>query len=473
MRWAFAVLFLTCLSARAARLEEISATDSTEMLYLNKAIIIGNKKTLDRIILRELTLKPGDSVARYELEKTLARDKNRIYNLRIFHTVKLRALELPDKSFDLLIELEERWYTFPIPIFELSDRNFNEWWQNYDHQFNRVNYGVRLYQYNFRGRNETIRLTGQFGFTKKFDLIYRIPYLDKKQKQGLTLEMNFSEPKNLAYRTVDHKLAFLSGKETLRQKFGFSIMYTLRKTFYDTHNITVEYDNGTIADTIQILNPHYYALGKNTQWYSSLGYNFIAEHRDVVAYPLKGYQAMVGIKQFGLGLGEKVNQTVFTASFAYHKDLRKKFYFSNFTSAYLATPSSTPPYSLFFGQGYKRLFVRGYEIYVIEGPGYVLNKTTFKKRIFQHTYRLDDMPWEQFQHFPVSIYLKAYADFGYTKNYPYYAKRNENTMRSNRLIGGAGLGLDFVTAYDSIFRVEYTATLEGAHGFFFHIKKEF
>jgi hypothetical protein len=46
----------------------------------------------------------------------------------------------------LLVDVNERWYTFPVPIFELSDRNFNEWWQNYNHDFRRVNYGLRLYQ---------------------------------------------------------------------------------------------------------------------------------------------------------------------------------------------------------------------------------------------------------------------------------------------------------------------------------------
>ena len=144
--------------------------DSTDLLTLNRSIIIGNKKTLDRIILRELSLKQGDSVTRAELEKILVRDKNKIYNLRIFNTVSVRALELPDRSFDLLVEVEERWYIFPIPIFELSDRNFNEWWQNYNHDISRVNIGMRLYQYNFRGRNEFIRMTAQFGFSRKFDL---------------------------------------------------------------------------------------------------------------------------------------------------------------------------------------------------------------------------------------------------------------------------------------------------------------
>ena len=467
MRW---LLVCCCIVGLIPTYAQIQS-DSTSWLRLNRVIIIGNKKTLDRIITRELTLKPGDSIKRSKLDTTLARDKHRIYNLRLFHTVKPRALELPGNSFDLLVEVEERWYTFLAPIFELSDRNFNEWWQNYDHQINRVNYGARLFQYNFRGRNETIRLTAQFGFSRKFDLTYRIPYIDKKQKQGLTFDINFSEPKNLSYRTVDHKLVFLRTDKTLRQKWNAGITYTYRKSFYETHNISFDFENGSISDTIQSLNPNFYG-GRSWQWYTSLGYSFLSEHRDVIMYPLKGYMFSAGIRQIGLGWGEPVKQTIINASAAFHKDLGNNFFLSNNTVAYWSNPSAQP-YSLYGGMGYKRTFVRGYEIYVIEGPLWGLNKTTLKKKIFHRTYRLAALPWERFQHLPFAIYLKAYFDFGYVKNFPFYKEQSLNTLYTNRLIGGSGLGLDFVTAYDAVFRVEYTVNREGAHGFFLHLKKEF
>lgn len=454
-----------------------SSPDSTDVLRLNRVIIIGNKRTKDWIIHRELSLKQADTVLRYQLAKLLERDKNKIYNLRIFHTAKLQALELPDKTFDLLVEVEERWFTFPIPIFELSDRNFNEWWENYDHKLNRTNYGLRLYQYNFRGRNETIRLTAQFGFTRKFDLIYRIPYIDKKQKQGLIFEFDYGEPKNLAYQTLNHKLVFLSNKQALRRKFGVGVTYTYRKSFYETHGITADYYHATIADTILSLNVEnnnlvYFSGGSNKQWFTSLSYSFTSEHRDVIAYPLNGYQIHASFRKIGLGLGENVNQTILTASLAYHKHLGRNFYLSNFTSGYFSTPTSQP-YSLYTGLGYRKQFVRGYEIYVIEGPWYGLNKTTLKKRLFNKIFRMEAFPWEQFKHLPVALYLKGHADFGYAENYPFYQSNNINTTLSSKLIAGAGMGLDLVTSYDGVMRFEYTFNSQGAHGFFFHLKKEF
>src|SRR6267142_5477410 len=128
----------------------IAPVDSSRVLTVNRIIIIGNKVTKEWIISRELTLKTGDTISLKRLKHELLWDKRKIYNLRLFHTVSVRSLELSNNVIDLLVEVAERWYTFPIPIFELSDRNFSEWWQNYNHDLSRINYGVNLTRYNFR-----------------------------------------------------------------------------------------------------------------------------------------------------------------------------------------------------------------------------------------------------------------------------------------------------------------------------------
>ena len=122
---------------------------------INRVFIIGNRLTRDQIILRELSLRKGDLIYSLDLPEIIDLDKKKLINTRLFNTVEIRTMELEENKIDVLIDLSERWYTFPSPIFELSDRNFNEWWTNYNHDFKRVNYGLRLYQFNMRGRNET------------------------------------------------------------------------------------------------------------------------------------------------------------------------------------------------------------------------------------------------------------------------------------------------------------------------------
>jgi outer membrane protein assembly factor BamA len=453
---------------------ETGAPDTLDnrQLYVDRLLIIGNKVTLQRIIERELSLKPGDSILARTLAPTLEWDKNKLYNLRLFNTVSVRALNKGNDHIDILVEVTERWYIFPVPIFELSDRNFNEWWNNYNHDLTRINYGIRLYKYNFRGRNESLRITAQFGFYRKFDIQYRIPNLDRTQKHGLTFNLDFGAPRNLAYQTVDHRLEFLRKDNVVRESFGAGITYTYRKTFFETHSFTYNYRTSEVIDTVLVLNPNYHNEGKTSQRFSQLSYYFVSEHRDVVLYPLKGYQFTGYIAKNGILPSDDINQLEVNLTYAYHVPVGKKYFFSNFSSVFWSTPKNQP-YTGFDALGYRNLIIRGFENYVVEGPTFALNKTTFKRKIFGKSWSIDNMPLEQFRYFPLAIYLKAYADFGYVENYAYYQEKNLNMRLSNRFLFGAGAGIDIVTVYDLVVRLEYTFTQDERGGFFLNARKEF
>jgi outer membrane protein assembly factor BamA len=447
-----------------------SISDSIgRFIHINRIFIVGNRITRDQIVLRELTLKQGDIIYSLDLPKILERDKKKLINTRLFNTVEIKTLELQPDHLDLLIDLNERWYTFPAPIFELSDRNFNEWWQNYNHDFNRVNYGLRLYQFNMRGRNETLRLTAQFGFQRRFELSYRFPYIDKKQKHGLIIDADFTETKNLAYRTLDHKLEFLKSDNILRTTRGGGLTYTYRNSFYISHALKVEYRSNTINDTIPTLNANYLGEAKTNQRYGIITYQFTSDHRDYVGYPLRGHYLMLLASRSGIAKKDDLRKWEASVSYAKFVDLKKNFYLSNNITGYISTPDDLP-YSNYGAMGYKKQFVRGYEIYLIEGAAFALNKTTFKKRIFHRTYQWKVMPIPQFRHIPISIFLKTYGDIGYVKSYPNYFL---STRLTDKMLSSAGGGIDIVASYDTVIRFEYTFNGEGEKGFFFHVRKEF
>lgn len=444
--------------------------DTTGSFFrVNRIFIVGNRITKERIILRELTLKPGDVVYSAELPIIVDLDQKKLINTRLFNTAVIKILEFQDDQIDLLIDVDERWYTFPAPIFELADRNFNEWWETYNHDFSRVNYGLRLYQYNMRGRNETLRFTAQLGFQRRFEISYRFPYIDKKQKHGLIIDFDFSETKNLAYQTLEHKLQFEESEEILKNTRGGALTYTYRNSFYTSHALRVEYRSTSINDTIVSLNSEYFGEDKKNQQYGIVSYQFTADHRDYVGYPLTGYFLTAGATKLGLSSSDDVNKLDFNATFAGYISLKKNFFISNNTVGFWSTPDGIA-YANYSALGYRKQFVRGYEIYLIEGPYHILNKTTFKKRIFSQTYNWSFMPLKQFRYVPLSVYLKSYADLGYVQNYAGYTN---GTRLTNKVLTGVGAGIDIVASYDAVFRFEYTFNGEGERGFFFHVKKEF
>lgn len=450
-----------------------AAIDSIgRFVLINRIFIIGNRLTRDHIILRELSLKPGDLIFNLDLPGILELDKKKLFNTRLFNTVEIRAMELQEHKVDLLIDLNERWYTFPAPIFELSDRNFNEWWQNYNHDFKRVNYGLRLYQFNMRGRNETLRFTAQFGFQRRFDLMYRFPYIDKKQKHGISLELAFHETKNLAYQTFDHKYVFVESDQILRNERRAGIMYSYRNSFYKTHYLTLAYRNLHVNPVVLDSNTNYINGELFKQEYPIITYQFNSDHRDVAAYPLSGDQFVFYIGHNGLGVSKDLNYFEASAEYSRYLDLDNNFYLSNNSVGYFSTPDGIP-YVNYGVLGRRKQFVKGYELYIVEGPWFVLNKTTFKKRIFHRNYHWSLMPLRQFRYVPVSVYLKTYADLGYVKNYPHYESLGLNTRLSDKLLFGTGLGLDVVGFYDLVLRFEYSFNAEGEQGIFFHVKREF
>lgn len=460
-------------STKKERRHHPVAVDSTgRFVLVNRVFIIGNRLTRDQIIMRELSLKPGDVIYSGNLPEIIDLDKKKLINTRLFNTVEIRTMELDANKIDLLIDLNERWYTFPSPIFELSDRNFNDWWQNYNHDFKRVNYGLRLYQFNMRGRNETLRFIAQFGFLRRFELMYRFPYIDKGQKHGLSMELGFHETKNLAYQTRDHKYEFAESDQILRNERRAGITYSYRRSFYKTHSFNVSYRNMHVNEIVIDSNANYIHGELLRQEYPTISYQFNSDHRDVMAYPLNGNQFLFFISQNGLGFSEDLNNFETSILYSRYFDLKKGFYLSNNTIGYYSYPDDIP-YVNFGVLGQRKQFVRGYELYVVEGPWYFLNKTTFKKLIFNRNYHWALMPARQFRYVPVSIYLKTYADLGYVRNYPHYEERGLNTMLSDKLLFGTGLGIDVVGFYDIVIRFEYSFNAEGEQGFFFHVKKEF
>lgn len=459
-------------STRKERKHNIPADTTGRFLLINRVFIIGNRLTRDQIIIRELTLKPGDIIYNLDLPAILDLDKKKLINTRLFNTVEIRTMELQDNKIDLLVDLNERWYTFPSPVFELSDRNFNEWWQNYNHDFKRVNYGLRLYQYNMRGRNETLRFIAQFGFQRRFELMYRFPYIDKRQKHGISIDLGFQETKNLAYQTQEHKYVFAESEQILRNERKAGVTYSYRNSFYKTHSFRIEYRNMHLNPIVADSNANYFHEESLRQAYATASYQFNSDHRDVAAYPLKGNQFLLLISKDGLIPDDNLKRIEGSLLYSRYFDLKKQYYLSNNFIFYYSHPDDIP-YANYGVLGQLKQFVRGYELYVMEGPLYFLNKTTFKKLIFSRKYHWALMPAEQFRYVPIEIYLKTYADLGYVKNYPYYQERHINTRLSDKLLAGTGLGLDIVGFYDIVLRIEYSFNAEGEQGFFFHVKKEF
>lgn len=449
---------------------ESADVDSAQIkqVYIGNVFITGNRKTKEKIILRELTLKPGTNFSLIDLPLIIQKDKEKLINTRLFLEVNIHTVKRTEEVVDLIVQVEERWYFFPSPIFKLADRSFNEWWVNQDRDLSRVNYGVKLYQYNFRGRMETLRLIGQFGFSKTLGLNYVVPFFDYNQRNGLVFDIAYRDQKNLAYRSTENKQTFLESEDMLKKSFTTSLTWTHRYSFYNRHYLTFGYNHSSLHDTVALLNPNYFLDGSTLQRYFTISYLFTRDLRDYVAYPLNGHYISLKAEKNGLGIFDDLNRFSVRASYAQYFPLKNNFFLSSSITGVASFPKRQA-YNNTEAIGYRPDELRGYDLYVVEGQNYIINKITFKKLLFSTQKHVKSIPIPQFQTIPIAIYLKTYFDSGYIGN---QYTDPENIALSNKYLFGGGMGLDIVTYYDLVLRLEYSINDSGDTGFYLNVKAD-
>jgi outer membrane protein assembly factor BamA len=459
------ILFVLSLSIGRQGYAQIRSTPNDTLdnrrVSINKIYIIGNEKTLTSIITRELSFKEKDTLEFHRLKGYQIEDRNKIYNTNLFISVEIQILEIEEDVVEILVNLSERWYLYPGVIFKLSDRNFNDWWVNRNHDFNRVNYGLRLNKFNMRGRDETLFLTAQFGFENLFLFTYIMPYIDKNQKIGLSVDAGYAEFKNLPYKTVDHLPSFLLSRDLQKRSFATSTSISYRNSFYTKHYITAGYKSANISDTVSVLNPEYFSQGKQNQSYFKLSYTFSRDYRDNHTYPLRGDWFTATLGNSGLGINPDFNRWYLLMSYNKYFDLGKGYFFGSYFGGHLSTASV--PYANYIGLGYDNYIVRGYELTLIEGPATGLLKSSLRKQLFKKSIKVEQaMPLKQFQNLPFTLYAKTFFDAGYVKNYPNYA---QSSRLANKPLYSLGLGLDLVMLYDFTLRLEESYNAEGLFHF--------
>lgn len=463
------ILFFILLLAAART--GFAQTDSFASAYfiVNDIEIEGNKRTKTFIIERELDFKIGDTVLTKNLESRLQRTHNRLFNTSLFleTTTQLIATDSTHKTVKVIVK--ERFYTYIVPLVGLADRNFNEWWVQRDHKFNRLDIGLYFLQKNMRGRNESMKIKAEFGFTKKAEFTYTIPYLTKSRKLGLIYYVGYILNKQVAYNTLNNKLYYVEDATFIRERFATGITFTYRSKFYLEHQLGITYNNNAIGDTVAQLNPTYFSEGRTKQEFISLKYSLIRDHRDIRYYPLKGTYMRLDAEQLGLGINQDIALTSLKSEVSIYKPIKKRFNIAGTLKGKISTPIQQPYFNQ-RGLGYDKETVSGYEQYVIDGQKYILGKINFRYKLLDWKLSVYDLPDERFEKIPLKIFLKAYIDLGYVWDGRTNIYAQGNQYYANVYLPGGGIGFDFVSYYDFVMRVEYSVNRDLQSGVFINFK---
>lgn len=470
--------FLICVSicfllginsfAQAYKIDPVRADSNlkkTEFVIISSIQIIGNKITKNQIITRELEYAIGDSIQSDEFLALTEQSKKNILNTSLFNFASIEYAFMDHQRLFIIINVIERWYTLPLPIFEIEDNNFNTWWREKD--LSRINYGFHLTRNNFRGRKEDLKVTAQFGFTERIRLRYDIPYISKNQKGGLGFKFSYNRRDEITYNSFDNeRLQFKSQTADALKNYSAGVNYKYRNAIFNTHAVGFEFDQNEVLDSVRILNPNFLGQGRKAISYFSLFYIFTHDRRDSRNYPLEGDYARLLAQKTGLGIRNNgVDITNFDLQYKRFWALGKRLFLANSIRTEFAL-NNNQPYILRNGIGYSSSYhIRGYEYYVIDGQNIILNRNQIRYQIVKpRSADIKFIGYDKLTKFHYAFYLGLFTDFAFVEangNYP------ENNL-ANQWLFGSGIGLDFVSYYDVVIRTEYSFNKLGESGIFLH-----
>jgi outer membrane protein assembly factor BamA len=442
-------------------------TKPREIVIIGKILIVGNKTTKNKIILRELAFQENDTILREDIPQKMRSAKQNLLNTSLFNFVSVDTLPVDKEHFDIIISVSERWYIWPIPILGVQERNFNIWWETKN--LDRVYYGFSINKENFRGRKEELSLFAQFGYTERYGLSYTIPYLTKKQKSGAGFSFTYSRNHEIPYETFDNQVIYFDDQEKyLREEFIGKLYYTYRIGIHNSHYLEGKFVNSTINDTLNKITTDYFIGNETLIHYFALDYKFRSDYRDSKVYALQGYMYEFQCTRLGLGLlkDENIDVTNFYLTLKDFQKVSNRFFAAG-SFRIKFSPNTYQPYYVQRALGWNNDYVRGYEYYAIDGQRFGLAKIGLKYEIIKPHVKSVPVPLEKFSTFHYALYGGIFADAGYVDDNMYSVLPFHNPLANNFLYG-AGVGIDYVTYYDVVIRFEYSINRMLETGFFVH-----
>ena len=445
----------------------LTLASQNDFVVVDSIKIVGNKKTKGPIIFRELIFQAGDTILLAGFNDALTQSKQNLMNTSLFSQVETKILDWDSNNkVKIQIVVNEAWFFFPAPIFELADRNFNVWWVDQKRALDRINLGFRLKYLNMSGHRDELNTVFHTGYTQKYELEYSFPYLNREKTIGITSNILFRRNKEIHYNNDQNKQVFHNeGDLDLFKRFRIKAGIFYRPNFYFTHYLAYEFHRNNIDPfVIQELNPRYFGNQETSQRFHLIEYIFEADRRDLNLYPLNGYFFRGRIRKVGFGSDSQKHVTL-RVKFQKTFPILKQSGLTNQSILQTVFESKPLSFNLRKAHGYGDDYLRGYELYVINGESFFLNKTKGKWNIWSRTIDWKKwMPIKVLKIMPASIYLTTNFDFGYVRN----SIVEINSPLSNRWIYGYGIGLDVILYNNYAYTMEYSINQLNEKGIYLH-----
>lgn len=444
--------------------DEVSSLSDTTALFTIKSIVIeGNRKTDERIILRELSFGEHEQYPLNVLVEKFYKAKKQLMNSGLFMDVVVSLKSLQGYDASVLVAVKERWYIYPIPFARVVDRSLQEWVKNQNMDLTRVNYGLKLKHKNFTGKNDKLYLNLTNGYTKEVTVRYEDWPIDRKLRWFATSSISFGKNRELNYGTFGNQVAsYKNPDQFVRSYLHTSFEISHRPAIKTKHTFGVSYFRERLHDTIHKLAP-LFTFQKDRISYPLFFYRMQYFDVDFIPYPKKGYAADVNLVK--KGLNNNVNLWQLTARTMGSWPLNDKYFFNLRLGGTVKLPF-TQPYIMQQMMGYNDMYLQGYEDYIIDGVAGGYTKATFARELINTHFNVPFTNIKRAQHVPLRVYGKVYGNAGYV----YHPQPGTSTL-NNKLLYSGGVGLDIILLYDFVIKLEWSFNHLRQNGIYLHDRR--
>jgi len=460
----FILLFLTTGNISA------QSNKSADVL-ISEIEITGNEKTKDYVILRELTFKKNEYVAPDKLLELTEQSKINLLKTPLFNDVSINYEISDSVNVEITVKVEERWYLWPQAAVYYVDRNFSNWLKDKD--FSRIDAALGLEKYNVRGRNEKLKLYVLFGYDEELIFKYDNFYFDKKRKHSGALFLKQLRRKETTCAIENDRVKRIKLTDNYALKScNITFKYSFRKDILNIHSYYLGFEHRSVADSLLLCNPHYFTGSGNSASYMFLKYIFLNDKRDSRIFPLTGHNIKITATKNGLFIfpESEINSLKLKGEFSKYMRINKNLYFAG-NLTFQKTTGKKNPFFLNTALGYSSN-VRGYEYYAINGTDFFLLKNTLNfKLLSKRTFHIKFLPWDKINKPYIKIYADIFIDAAYVKNADILY--NEQNYLTNKYLYGTGAGINILTYYDWLFRIDFSVNRQKERGIFLHFEAPF
>jgi outer membrane protein assembly factor BamA len=462
---------------------------SEPYVKISKIEVTGNKKTKEKIIIRELDFKPGDSlfskldkdeyafgsgqkrISRSdssELSLRMRYSRENIINTKLFLEADLYLEQIEGGEYKLRIDVKERWYFWAFPILQLDYPNFNDWLSDPD--LSLLTMGLFMSHNNLWGLGHQASMKAFGGSSQGVALGYLVPWVGKGQKIGLLLGGRWRKSTVVEYGSLQNERQMIFDKGSM-ENYDFITTLKFRPTLYNYSKVRLTASNVRISDSL-----YNFTLDESIAsflpgelqniTYMTLYLEYLYDSRNSHAYPLKGLYLKGFIEKQGLGIiGHEVDYFNYGVDMHFYQEINSRWYVAEMFK-FLTSSSANIPY--YFKQNLTSGddFIRGYDYYALRGDNMVYFRSNLKYNVIKPNVkepRKEKNKDSKFRSIPYAFYINLIADAAYMRD-EFYGQYNPY---NNKFLYSWGLGVDFITYYDLVLRFEYVFTNIRTNGFYF------